>query len=334
MGKSVFKKSIKFIFLLVLIFFVCAVTVNLVACIGSPNIQPQDEFSEYRLENNNQIQAYADLKGQDNYSVESWSIVCDLVYEGQALINSAGDKTEIDLTVKETKLKIDEVKPSQTQLIKDGAYFITDTYWDNNNENTSLERSYFWIAVVGDKMTLSANSYAVYSFSKEEGIYKGKTAQNSTINFWILNDSLFICKDNIITQYDFDDSYVVLNSPTRTFGTPQDMEISSGGKDLDYVVLRWLPVSTSGYFGVVVEIKKAESANYEFSKIEMAYSNLFVTQFRQSDFEEGKNLIRLYYLGGPVIQRDKSVILIPDSEYKEISVNVNSDGEVQVEELN
>jgi hypothetical protein len=132
--------------------------------------------------------------------------------------------------------------------------------------------------------------------------------------------------------YKLDESYQLSDNEPVQFSAPTDVSYTFGGQGLNYASFDWNPDAGSGWFGAGIEIKKAGSEDFALLKIDHAYENTFVAQFSSTDFSQGINIIRIYYIGGPSLDRSaKQVYLIHNSEYKIFNLIVSIDGGIYFE---
>lgn len=315
--------------------------------------------NDYKSAQKTEIHNYAEAKGKDNYSAENWSMILELVSTGNAAIDAAKGKLAVNLAVCEAKMAIDGIAPKESDIIHDGAYFITDAGWEKYVRKHAkdidekegwiqdvidaggvekwspsfLPRSLLWVAIIDEKMTVSIDSRTVYQISRDNELYNGQSL-HSPITFWLTDDILYIRKGSETTQYKQDTTYKRSESEPYIPNAPENIEYSSGEIGLNYVFLQWQNAIDAGNFGAAVEIKKAGMQDYSLVRIEQVYMNTYVAQFRESDFLQGENFLRIYYIGGPIINRvEKLLILHQNSDYKVFSIKVNEDGSKIIEEI-
>ena len=323
---------------------------------------------EYKTTKSTKLQEYADAKGRDNYTEDGWAVICKAVEDGKKAIEDATTKPAVTKAFNEATVVIDAVEEKMTvsDLMRSGAYFITDISWElyirnwvadiehliNGIDEEWIQRAidgtltyedtkglfisppnknYMWVAVYDDKITVNSE---VYRFVRNGDSYTGQTL-NSTITFSLLGDILTIKKGGNIINYKLDDSFQISENEINEFSAPTDVTYTFGGQGLNYACFDWHPSSGSGWFGAGIELKKADSEDFSLVKIDYPYQYTFVAQFRSTDFSQGINVIRIYYIGGPSLDRNsKQVYLIQNSEYKTFNIIVNNDGAVIIEESN
>lgn len=81
-------------------------------------------------------------------------------------------------------------------------------------------------------------------------------------------------------------------------------------------------------------VKKAGSEEYETVKIDVVYMNVHVIQINKSYLLEGENFVRLYHIGGPDITNKKEVYLTKDSIPSYFKITVDSEGNIEIEQIN
>lgn len=319
-----------------------------------------DGLTAYKIDAKAAIQAYADGKGEEKYTAENWKEIENAVTAGKDAVQVASDRMGVDTAVETAKENIDEVKPKESDIMQNGAYFITDVSWENYVRNIAKDygeseswiqdvlnggdggnlnhlvkpRNFHWVAAFDELLTLSKDYRIVYQFSYDDGTYTGYSL-NSTIKFWLVDDVLFIRSGSNITQYKRDNSYQISEDTPVHFSAPINIDYGSGGLGLNYVFFTWNPSSGYGWFGAGVEVKKADSEDFVLTKLEFAYMYTFVAQLGDTAFAQGVNTVRINYIGGPsLIRNSKNVYKIQSSEYAYFNVIVDAEGNVTIEEVN
>lgn len=62
--------------------------------------------------------------------------------------------------------------------------------------------------------------------------------------------------------------------------------------------------------------------------------NVHVIQINKSYLLEGENFVRLYHIGGPDITNKKEVYLTKDSIPSYFKITVDSEGNIEIEQIN
>lgn len=75
-----------------------------------------DELEAYKITAKTALETYAKEKGEDNYTVENWAVICSLVEEGKSAIDAATNKDSVDFAIAVAKQSIDAI---DTILMKD-----------------------------------------------------------------------------------------------------------------------------------------------------------------------------------------------------------------------
>lgn len=86
--------------------------------------------------------------------------------------------------------------------------------------------------------------------------------------------------------------------------------------------------------GAGVEIRKAGTQDFVLVKVEQVYMNMFVTQFRSTDFLQGINTVRIYHIGDPILSRNPNQVRIKaNSEFVYFDFNVDIEGNLTIQEI-
>jgi hypothetical protein len=256
-----------------------------------------DEISlvEYKGIKSAMLLEYADTKGQDNYTVDGWAVICEAVVDGKKGIEDATTKPAVTKAFNDAKVAIDAVEEKRTvsDLMRSGAYFITDTSWElyvrhwvidmeNLIDGTDEEwiqraiegtltiedtnglvfpvpnRNGMWVAAYDDKIT---ENYKVFSFVRNGEAYTGKRL-NSTISFTLVGNILTIKNEGNVIHYKLDESYQLSENESVQFSAPTEVRNTFGGQGLGYATFDWNPNTESGWLGAGIEIKKAGSEDF------------------------------------------------------------------------
>lgn len=76
---------------------------SLAACKGN-------ELAEYKAQAKADLEAYAESKGQENYSEDNWAAILGLVEDGKAAVDAAENKTAVDNAVSTAKEEINAIQ--------------------------------------------------------------------------------------------------------------------------------------------------------------------------------------------------------------------------------
>lgn len=216
----------------------------------------------------------------------------------------------------------------------DGAYFITDECY--KKINTTRPQQLFRCVIANNQMMLTGmenNVYHVYDISFESNASFKGVSVTETISFWFNGNILCIDCDGQTMQFEEDKTYQMADE-RAVLSAPRDIEIFSGGEGGDFVKFQWNYQSDYGNFGVGIDIKTANSQEYQPVKmIERVYMNMFTVQFDKSYFKTGENHIRLYNIGGLEITNEHSIVVTKNSDYVTYSVMVNNDESVEVKHI-
>lgn len=291
-------------------------------------------INDYRQEKVQEIQLYAATKLQSNYSEQNRAIINSAVKTYRQSIDSAKSTEEIDSLLINAKQDIDGVEPLQSDTLKDGAYFITDTSFEMYNANRSplqgdANKQAVWALIIGNQITVSNSRRTVYAITENNGIYRGDSLV-STIDIWLINNVLYI-RDTSTLSYRVDSTYDTSTvSQTKQLSIPSDISITDG--ELKQVSLLWAYSHDYGYFGCGVEIKNSELTDFTSIQIQYPWINTVVVDSLQNHLTQGENLIRLHNIGGYSITNDKTVYISLKSDYVMFRVFV-ADNTASVEQI-
>lgn len=342
--KKLFKK-------LIILGISAAMLFSLVAC------NAEKELVNYKSDQKTEIQNYAGAKGEDNYSADNWIILNEFITTGNTAIDAAEDKPAVDIAVFETKLAIDGVAPKESDIMKNGAYFITDASWekyvrncakgfgedevwiqdvinggDGGNWSQSLNpRTTFWIAVLDEKMTVSINDKVVYQISKVNELYHGQLI-NVSITFWLIDDILYIRNGSETKQYRRDSSYQESEKQPLQLSAPVNVELNIYG-------FRWQypdQYPPAGFCCGGIDIRYPETQDFlgvtVVGWVPPPYY-FFDINFSVLHLMQGTNIIRIYNIGGPYLSRkEKQIYSSINSEYVIFNLIVDAEGNITIEE--
>lgn len=328
-----------------------------------------ESLDEYKGIKTVALQEYSDEKGEIFYSASGWMTICQIVDDGIVAIENSSTKSEVSKAFANAKNEIDAVEiDGNSDLMKNGAYFITDSSWEmyirlwaEINADTfegidekfiqkaiagTLEpedidgflffppqRESMWVVVYGEQVTVSRNFYDIYQISRVGNKYEG-CSLHSSIDLVLKNDLLLVREGTVSLQYKRDNSFQSSEDVNIKFSRPANVSFSCGGEGANYAFFMWYPNSNSGWFGAGIEIFKANSSDYVLTNIDSGYMNIFIAQFTKSDFTQGINYVRFYYLGGPSLDYStKQIYIIPSSEYVTFEVIIDIEGNISINEV-
>lgn len=310
----------------------CGAFVSII--VTSTYIPNDTTINAYRQIKKQEIQAYATAKLNDNYSEDNRAIVNSTIETCNQSIDSAKSTEEIDSIIMNIKQIIDGVEPLQSDTLKDGAYFITDTSFELYNSNRhplqgDANPKYIWALIVGNQITISNSYITAYTITENNGIYRGSSFISS-VDIWIINNVLYI-RDKSTLSYKIDSAYdTSIISHTKQLAAPSEISITDG--ELEQVSLLWSYSSDYGYFGCGVEIKNSEHTDFTPIQIQYPWINTVVVDCLQGYLKQGENLIRLHNIGGYSITNDKTVYASLKSDYVTFRVFV-TDNTASVEQI-
>ena len=76
----------------------------------------EQELAAYKADKKAALEAYAESKGEANYTAENWTAIQDAVTAGQNAIDNAADKTAVDAAFEAAKTEIDSVALAKARL--------------------------------------------------------------------------------------------------------------------------------------------------------------------------------------------------------------------------
>lgn len=117
------KKLIGFILLLILLF-------SLTAC--------SQRLAEYKETAKEQIESYANAKGEDNYSTDEWAEIQKIVADGKIEIDAAEDRNCVDTFTNNLKTAIDAIKEDKMEKITVGDLCLTVTVNKTNAQKDDI----------------------------------------------------------------------------------------------------------------------------------------------------------------------------------------------------
>lgn len=85
-----------------------------------------NELSKYKAEKMTELQAYADEKGENNYSEYDWAAICKAVTDGKAAIEAAENKPAVTTAFIDAKVVIDAVEREELSMGK--FYTLQEAY--------------------------------------------------------------------------------------------------------------------------------------------------------------------------------------------------------------
>ena len=317
----------------------------------------------YREIKREEIQNYADAKGQSNFSSDDWDAIYELVLWAQKSIGNAGSRAEIDQIVSEAKSAVDEVKPQAYNTGHDGAYFITNESYEAYVRERAAEtgkdekwvqevllnggdggngrdhyyvvhpKSSFYCVIADNQIRVSQFGITVYSISQDGNTYQGSWG-TSRITFGFNDDILYVQNKVETFLYRKDNAYQRTDTEATAPVAPQEITVYSGEKGHLYVEFWWNYQSYYSSEIAAAEIKQAGSTTYNTGPyLEIVWIGKFIFEFNESQFKTGVNWVRLYHVGGPSITSTKSIIVKKNSDYVLFRVTVAKNGSVKVEKV-
>lgn len=325
-----------------------------VTMILSCSCEVTQSMYNYKAEKRNIINTYVNSKQSEEYSPSDWASLCEIAEKGKEDIENASSIQKIDYIVGKIKLEIDCVVPKEADDIKEGAFFIADDSWEfyirdyadkfakdenwiqkalKNGVETQPElslitRNQFWVAVVGDQISISQEIMLTCQLLKSDNLFVGQT-MNKNIVLWFLSDDLYVKQGDSVTHFIYNREYTLTEERNVKLEKPQNIQNQCGK---DYVFFQWPYQRDFGILGCSVEIKKAGEENFELIKIEHVYMNQFMVQLGTDLFNIGENYVRITHLGGPIITNNKVIILNTSSDY--ITLIIDKSDFITIKESN
>lgn len=322
----------KYLKALTLVFLLIIISCMTWACNSDSNT-----VSVYKQTKKQEILTYATAKLNANYSEENRAVVNSTVKKCQQSIDGAKSTKEIDSIIMNAKQNIDGIEPLQSDALKDGAYFITDTSFllYNSNRNplqADANPEYIWALIYGNQITISNSLTTVYTITDNNGIFRGISfVSYNYIDIWLINDVLYLRDNNKTMSYQVDTTYDMSTvSQTTKLAAPREITITDG--ELSDVSLSWSYSHDYGYFGCGVEIQNSEYTGFTSIQIQYPWANTMVVDDLQNCLKQGENIIRIHNIGGYSITNDKAVYVSLNSDYVNFRAFV-TDGSVTVEQI-
>ena len=118
------KRIIVFLFMLIV---GSAILLSLFSCETKPINQEENDVSleEYKANKAEELQTYADAKGEGNYSVDGWLAVCSAIAEGKAAIAAQSTKPAVTIAFNEAIKAINKV---EKDIRSDRFYTLQEAY--------------------------------------------------------------------------------------------------------------------------------------------------------------------------------------------------------------
>ena len=148
----------------------------------------------------------------------------------------------------------------------------------------------------------------LFVLSYQNGIYIGKINgmnENYDIKVAIKGNLLYIDGWYGIGQYKLDTSYEVSNDIVQKLEPPKDYIIKINDIRKPVVYFKWH--LTSGYYGVG-ELKPAKENNYTIFRFGIQGIGKMSIYFTFDELMTGSNIMKIYIVGGPVINWDKKLL--------------------------
>lgn len=101
------------------------VLLSLFACEAKKNNTEEDGLEEYKENKTEELQTYADAKGEGNYSVDGWLAVCSAIAEGKAAIAAQSTKLAVTIAFNEAIKAINKV---EKDIRSDRFYTLQEAY--------------------------------------------------------------------------------------------------------------------------------------------------------------------------------------------------------------
>lgn len=113
-------------------------------------------FTEYKEDAKEQIESYADTKGQNNYSAENWNALLQAVSTGKMAIDDAASETDVDMSYSSAVQRIDAIIPKEENMEEILKHFdLTDPkiLFDETSFSDSMYAEVYAITVIFKKTT-------------------------------------------------------------------------------------------------------------------------------------------------------------------------------------
>lgn len=198
---------------------------------------------------------------------------------------------------------------------------------------TAEEKDYRYLVVIDDMLTESfKGGKSLYYLSEADGVYSMKRYtpdNNASESFTVKNGIITLTQSRTgkVIQFEKDDRYVYSEEPValeKPVVQQYGAENNDSGQQLRFDLFA---LDVNYPVGVKVEIKKADSADYEFYDIKVPYqAQIYVDGLGADDFNAGYNFVRICNVGAPVCNNQYKYYMTEDSDFVEFIVLLDETG--------
>ena len=107
-------------------------------------------LADYKVTKSNELQGYADAKGQSNYRESGWAAICKIVTDGKVAIEIATSKPDIDTVVMVAKAEIDQVEMDEVEGMFYSLDYAFDHGWLTTEQLQSIAYYYYEECIAHD----------------------------------------------------------------------------------------------------------------------------------------------------------------------------------------
>ncbi|MFA5449550.1 MAG: hypothetical protein WC292_03835 [Clostridia bacterium] len=140
----------------------CVIFVLLFSVVGLAACNNDDELADYKTQAIASLEAYAESKGQDNYTTENWETIKTIVENGKTTINASESKETVDTAKAEAMSEIDGVRKEWEIMT-----FNAVMYGNPHTVKTWLHDDFY-----EEFLTFGAWSYIQESYIEDEKLPK------------------------------------------------------------------------------------------------------------------------------------------------------------------
>ena len=230
--------------------------------------------------------------------------------------------------------------PTESEPLKEGAYFITDLgykdYQRNNKPENRYARDRLYAVYMNNRIGVGIFSSILCPYY-ENGLYRDKAPHyKSNMAIAMVGDLLYIKTKSDIFQFKYDPEYTVSTEEMQIAKPEEYIFGSSEANDKEPGFGIRFQNQKNSPFGLMGEVKPAGEDDYTIFKP----NSLSITADPTFDFASeslriGKNMVKIYVVGGPLINWEKKIVRYwKDSPSLLFEVDVAEDNSVNVIQIN
>lgn len=198
---------------------------------------------------------------------------------------------------------------------------------------TAEEKDYCYLVVIDDMLTESfKGGKSIYYLSDFDGVYSMKfnTPDNNVSRSFTVKNGIITMSRNYtekVIQFKKDDRYVYSEEPVVLEKPVVQQYRVENYYSEQYLWFNLFALDVYYPVGVKVEIKKADSADYEYYDIEVPYqAQIYVDGIGADNFIAGFNFVRICNVGAPVRNNNYKYYMTEDSDFVEFIVLLDETG--------